>query len=361
MRALVAIWFVIVTALAISPAGAQAPSAAPLRVATRVVPPIVVEQDGAYTGFSIDLWTSIAERLKVETQYHVTEDIGALLETIRSGKADLGVAAISITSARETEFDFSQPILNAGLQIMVRGSSENMGSNPLRDLLRLLFSPTILVWLGIALLLIIIPAHLIWFFERRQHEGIIPDEPYIPGIFHAMFWAAGTLATQADRMPRHWIARAIAVLWMFTAVVFVAFYTAQLTATLTVQQIQGTINSPDDLPGRRVGTARGSTAVAFLRDVKAQIREFGTMDEAYQALLEKKLDAVVFDAPVLLYYAAHAGKGRVQIVGAPFHKEDYGIVFPENSPLRKHVNAALLALREDGTYQRIYDIWFGRK
>jgi hypothetical protein len=71
-----------------------------------------------------------------------------------------------------------------------------------------------------------------------------------------MFWAAGTLATQADRMPRHWVARVIAVLWLFTAVVFIALYTAQLTATLTVRHIQGAINSTDDLPGRRVGTAR---------------------------------------------------------------------------------------------------------
>jgi hypothetical protein len=64
-------------------------------------------------------------------------------------------------------------------------------------------------------------------------------------------------------MPRQWMARVIAVLWMFTGVVFVAFYTAQLTATLTVQQIQGSINGPD-LPGRRLGTTQGSTAAAFL-------------------------------------------------------------------------------------------------
>ena len=64
---------------------------------------------------------------------------------------------------------------------------------------------------------------------------------------------------------------------------------------------------------------------------------------------------------MLLYYASHAGKGRVQLVGGSFHKEDYGIVFPANSPLRKQVNAVLLSLREDGSYGRIYDKWFGSK
>jgi hypothetical protein len=74
-----------------------------------------------------------------------------------------------------------------------------------------------------------------------------------------------------------------------------------------------------------------------------------------------QLDAVVFDAPVLLYYAAHGGKGRVQVVGGAFHKEDYGIVFPPDSPLRKQVNGALLGMREDGTYDQIYDRWFANK
>ena len=73
------------------------------------------------------------------------------------------------------------------------------------------------------------------------------------------------------------------------------------------------------------------------------------------------MDAVVFDAPVLLFYAAREGKGRVQLVGPTFRKEDYGIAFPRNSPLRKQVNVALLALREDGTYQRLYDKWFTSK
>src|SRR5258705_7864406 len=103
-----------------------------------------------------------------------------------------------------------------------------------------------------------------------------------------MFWAAGTLATQADHMPRHWMARIIAVLWMFTAVVFVAFYTAQLTASLTAQQIRGSINGPQDLVGRHVGTTRASMAAAYLSEKKAQVREFVSIDAVYDALLDKQ-------------------------------------------------------------------------
>jgi ABC-type amino acid transport substrate-binding protein len=83
----------------------------------------LVEQNGALTGFSIDLWNNIAERMNVTTDYQVAADVHALLEAVRSGKADLGISAISITSEREAIFDFSQPILTAGLQVLVTGSS----------------------------------------------------------------------------------------------------------------------------------------------------------------------------------------------------------------------------------------------
>src|SRR5829696_3389986 len=337
------------------------PASQELRVVTRILPPMVIDQQGQLSGFSIELWNTISELLNVKTAYQTAPNVGALLEEIRSGRAEAGISAISITSAREQEFDFSQPMMNAGLQIMVRGQGEGAGSNPLTDLLGLLFSKAILVWLGIALLLILIPAHLVWLLERGQKDGIIPTRNYFPGIFYAMFWAAGTLATQADQMPRHWLARVIAVLWMFTAVVFVAFYTAQLTATLTVQQIKGEINGPEDLRGRRVGTTGGSTAASVVRDLGGQVQEFGLIEQAYQALLGHQVEAVVFDAPVLLYYAANEGKGRVQMVGSVFRKEDYGIVFPPNSALRKQVNSVLLVLREEGTYQRLYDKWFASK
>lgn len=332
-----------------------------LRVATRIVPPLVVQEQDQLSGFSIDLWNALATKLNVKTQYQIATDVEALLESVRSKKADIGIAAISITSEREAALDFSQPILNGGLQILVRGKDAVESTNPLQGLLRLLFSPIILVWLGIALLLIILPAHIVWFLERGHKDGMIPTEKYFPGIFHALWWSAGTLATQADEMPRHWLARIIATLWMFTSVVFVAFYTAQLTASLTVEQIHGAIAGPEDLPGKKIATTRRSTAAAYLMTQHALVEEFDNIDQAYDALLTNAVDAVVFDAPVLLYFAGHDGKGRVRTAGAVFRHEDYGIVFPDNSPLRRRVDRALLALREDGTYAQIYDKWFGGK
>ena len=68
--------------------------------------------------------------------------------------------------------------------------------------------------------------------------------------------------------------------------------------------------------------------------------------------------SVDLDAPVLLYYAAREGKGKVQVTGPIFRKESYGIVLPQNSSMRKPINETLLLLKENGTYQRLYEKWF---
>ena len=64
-------------------------------------------------------------------------------------------------------------------------------------------------------------------------------------------------------------------------------------------------------------------------------------------------------APVLRYYAAHEGKGQVKMVGPEINIAPIAIMVQLDSPLRKKIDIALLALREDGSYKRLYDKWFG--
>ena len=342
-----------------SPAASAQGETPELRVAAFVAPPGVMEQNGTLTGFSIDLWNAIAARLKVKTSYQIVPDVSHLEEALRSKNADLTLG-LFITSARDEDFDFSIPILQTGLQIMVRDTGEKaQTASPVWDMLRLLFSRTTIVWLGIALLLVLIPAHLVWLFERRRPNGIVSSPNYFPGIFEAFFWAISTLTGSPEAMPHQWVARTFAIFWIFAGVVFVAFYTAQLTTTLTVEQIRGAIEGPGDLPGKQVATIAGSTAADYLRAQNAQVQEFATTDQVYKALLDKKVDAVVLPAPVLLYYAAHEGKGRVKTVGPEFNTAPAAIMVQLDSPLRRKINLALIALRENGTYQQIYDKWFG--
>ena len=347
---------VIVLILLGAPALAQ-PVPATLRVATFAVPPLAMEKDGHWTAFSIELWEEVAGRLKTKSAYQTAPGVHAAFDALREGRADILVTGVFITAERDRDFDFSHTIMETGQQVMVRDDGAAT-PNPLVDLLELLFSRTTLVWIGVAAVLLLVPAHIVWLIERRDKDGMIGTDKYFPGILHAIHWSAGTLMSQADRMPRHLASRLVAYAWMFTSVVFIALYTAQLTSNLTVQQIRGAINGPEDLPGKRVGTLKDSISADYLRGRKAMVQEFTDLTEMCRALLDKKVDAVLLAAPPLLYYAAHEGKGLVKLVGSEFDKADGAYAFPEGSPLRRQVNAALLAVREDGTYRRLYDKWF---
>ena len=328
-----------------------------LRVATRLVKPFVFEEKGQLTGFSVELWNEIAKQINVKTDFVVKPTVKELLASINTQEARLGIAAISITAERELQWDFSQPMFDAGLQILV--SAQTSESGILANMIAGVFSPTFWQLIGAILLAILIPAHIVWFFERRPVGGLLTNKSYFPGIFEAAWWSLASLAAQADQMPRSAAARVAAVFWMFTSVVFLAYFTASVTSSLTLQQLRGDIKGPEDLPGKKVASVKGSTSVEYLRQHNTEVIEFAKVEEAYEALQHGDANAVVYDAPVLLYYASHEGKGKVQTVGAIFRKENYGIAFPDKSPLRKRVNEVLLKLKENGTYDQLYSKWFG--
>lgn len=330
------------------------PQGETLSVATRQIPPFVMKERGKLTGFSVELWQKISAQMGKKSTFVVYPNLSKMLTAVEQKKADIAIAAISITAEREQKYDFSYPMFASGLKILVR-NQQRAGFIP--NVIRDLFSPVLMQIIGLAFAMVIVAAHLIWLFERGHPKSSI-SRRYFPGIFEAAWWSASTLATQAEEMPRGPLGRVLAVFWMFIAVLFVAYFTATVTAGMTVQTLQGDIKGIDDLKGRVTATIAKSTAAEFLRSQGLQTLAVDQIDAAYDALLNQKVDAVLFDSPVLMYYAAHEGQGKVQLVGETVRDESYGILLPRNSLNRKLINEALLKLKENGTYQSLYDKWF---
>ncbi len=325
-------------------------------VATRVLPPFIIEDGGNFSGFSADLWQELARRARVEFTWKKTSNVKEILAAVETGAAQVGIAAISITAAREQQFDFSQPMFESGLQVMVQNEAEDDFS--MRKILGFFTRGAMPYLLGLLALLIIVPGHMVWFAERRHKEPAFSSQ-YFPGIFQAMAWALSAAAGQQNNSLNSRIGRLLSVAAIFISLLFLTYWQAELTSSFTVEQLQGGINGPEDLPGKRVGATTGSTSAIYISSHGSTLQEFQKIEEAIAALEAGKLDAVVFDAPVLLYYAANNGRGKVRVVGQIFRKENYGILFPRDSELRKRVNEALLKMREDGAYDNLYDRWFG--
>ena len=87
--------------------------------------------------------------------------------------------------------------------------------------------------------------------------------------------------------------------------------------------------------------------------------EVKTIEDAYRLLDQGEVQAIVYDAPVLLYRSLTTGKGKEQVVGPIFQEEGYAIALPTGSPLREPINGILLRLRQNGAYDELYQRWFG--
>jgi ABC-type amino acid transport substrate-binding protein len=96
-----------------------------------------------------------------------------------------------------------------------------------------------------------------------------------------------------------------------------------------------------------------------VKRLNAVVYAFDRIEDAYKWLQNGRVDAVVYDQPQLLYYAQNRGKGLVEVVGRTFEPQDYAMATRQGSELREELNRIILAMIEDGTYEEIWEKWFG--
>jgi len=97
----------------------------------------------------------------------------------------------------------------------------------------------------------------------------------------------------------------------------------------------------------------------MMKKEHSYLEVFDTVGEAINSLLQGEVEAVVYDAPNLLYYANGGGRGKVAVVGKIFEPQDYGMVLPQGGPLREKINRAILTLIESDELESIRSNWFG--
>jgi len=274
----------------------------------------------------------------------------------RASLADIGVAAISITSEREAAVDFSQPFYESGLSILVNAQ----GQSTMKALVEGLFTADFVKLLAAVALILVITGNLVWVFERKKNPEQFP-EPYLQGVWESTWWAISTILSGGcdAKGPMAVGGRIVGAAWMLVCIVFITYFTASITTIMTVNQLTSDINGPSDLPGRPVATVKGSTAEKYLAAHRADVHAFTTIDDAYAALGKKEVQAVVYDAPILLYHVKSTPGTQQKVVGRLFERQNYGIGVQQGSPQRKPINEALLKLRESGFIDELQTKWFG--
>jgi polar amino acid transport system substrate-binding protein len=327
-----------------------------LRVAISPVVPFAFHQGDQWTGFSIDLWDAIARRLHVDYEWVEVKSRAEQLEAVQRGDADIAIAGVPMTPEAEPAFDFSIPILDSGLQIMV-GSQSN---GPALDTLRALPYRTILQFFATVLVIVFVLANALWFVERRSNPAF--QKGYVRGLGEGLWGVMLIIATgeHGDRDVPNVVKRLIVASMWLLGVLLVAQFTATVTSSLTVQQLQSTIRGPGDLPGKTIATVPGSLAAGYLTKLGLPYTEIPSAGEGLQKLFQGQAQAIVFEAPTLQYLAATRGRGVLQVVGPIFRPQKYGIAMAAGSPLRKQINEVLLEMYDDGAYENIYNRYFSQ-
>ena len=347
---ILALWCLVVLSM---PARAQNNGADTLIFATVERPPFAVMDGEAPSGFSIDLMQEIALRLGRRVGFAPQDRFGDMLDAVQRGAVDGAIANISITAAREAEMDFSQPIFASGLQILLPKEDSTFGR-----LLGVLNGDILMLGL-LALGFLFGGGMLMWVFERGRQPYF--DRPLGDAMFPSFWWALNLVVNGGfeERMPMSRFGRVFAVFLVVSSLFIVSVFVATITAAVTVDALQESVDSLNDLESRRVATVSGSTSAEFLGSRDIAFDGYDNPSQMLDAFADGRADAVVFDGPILAYYVMQDGTGEARLLEKVYRPENYGIALPEGSPLREEINRALLALREDGTFGALVDKWFG--
>lgn len=138
------------------------------------------------------------------------------------------------------------------------------------------------------------------------------------------------------------------------------FFESQLAVMLpqdsNVQQLK-------QLSGKKVAVKMGTTQELFLKSVSdGQPMASETVWQGIQRVMNKEVDAVLGDFGTLSYYAKQYPDYKLKVItDDSVPKEPLAFAVKKgNATLQKQLNDGLAKIKEDGTYQKIHEKWFGQ-
>jgi ABC-type amino acid transport substrate-binding protein len=323
-------------------------------IATREAPPFVIKTAEGWQGITIELVERIARRLNMSYEF---KEMGLeeMLDKTAAGRVDAAAAALTITAERERQLDFTHPFFTSGLGVVV---PRNSGLTWLSTLQRIA-SGAFLHAAGALLGVLTLVGVLVWLVERNRNAQF-PKEP-VKGVGSGIWWSAVTMTTvgYGDKAPLTLPGRILGLIWMFASIIIISGFTAAIATSLTVGQLSQTIEGIEDLYGKRVLTAKGSTSAAFLDSKLIRYETVPSITDALEQLAAGKVDAVVYDQPILRYLVKDNYVHDLRVLPNQFARQDYGIAIPPGARLRERLNREILQIIQGGEWSPMLEGYLG--
>jgi len=333
-----------------------------LLVGVMVGPPwSMKDDDGEWTGITVDLWREIAPILNVDYEFKQF-DLEGSQKAVQSGSVDLGATGLAITSDREARFDFTDPYFVFNQTVAINSDQK---PSIIQVLQGTIFSWSFLSLLFVLVGITLLGGFILWLFERKGDSEHYASKD-AKSLAKALFWSTMVLAGRdfpksigwSASAPKTFPGRLFAIAWMLVGIMIISLFTASAASLFTSKQLQMMVNSPDDLHHVRVGTVVGAAAEEILKHRNIQYATYGTPLDLVKALAEHHIDAAVYGGPTLSYYAK-LFKNKIIVLSFSLRQDFSAIPVPNGSPLRKPINRAILQVLESKRWHRTVSNYVG--
>ncbi len=324
-------------------------------VSARHEPPFAIKnQDGSWSGLSVEVWNGVAKELDIETEWKEmspSDTVNGLVD----GRVQAAVA-INVTAEHEKVLEFTHPIYTAGFGIATRVRDENKLLSIVVDLMSVQFATIV----GILALTLFLVGLVVWFFERKKNPMQFGGVG--KGIGAAFWWAAVTMTTvgYGDKSPTSASGRAVALVWMFASVFFISIFTAAVTASLHHSYQEPLVRSASDLRHVAVGSVAKTSSADYLDQLGIAYRAYPNADAALEGLADDEVDAIFFESPILRYMTnRRTERPLLRVRSTIFDRQHHAIALSPNSDRRKQINQILLRKLAEPERQRILERYLG--
>ncbi|XP_062449193.1 probable glutamate receptor [Rhea pennata] len=352
-----------------------------LTVTTILEDPYVMVRSAELEGYCIDLLKALAAMLHFSYKVKVVGDgqygaisskgnwTGMIGEIMRQ-EADIAVAPLTVTSAREEVVSFTTPFLQTGIGILLRKDTVSQ-EMPLFHFLAPFSKET---WTGLLFAYVLTCLCLFLVARLSPCEWNEPkNEENHFTFLNSLWFGAGALALQGvTPRPKALSVRVIAAIWWLFTIALLAAYIANFTALLSAGSEQLPIQTFEDLVKQReleFGTLDGSSTFYFFKNSKNPIHQLiyeymdkrrdyvlvKTYQEAVQRVMESNYAFIGESVSQDLAAARHCNLIRApEVIGA----RGFGIATTKASPWTKKLSIAVLRLRESGDLDHLRNKWW---
>lgn len=308
-------------------------------------PPFIIEDDNKLSGINIWLWNRVSKDLNLEYKL-VLMDFSEMLDGLKQETIDVCINPLTITSQRSIDMEFTHSFYASNSTIAV--TKQNTFVRVIEFIQRF-FNRNLLRGLFILFSVIILFGLATWLFEKNKNPTHF--RPGWKGFFDGLWWSVVTMTTvgYGDKYPKSRGGKIVALIWMFSGLLFISGLTAGIASSLTVMNLENEVEDFNTYKDKRVGSITSSSSIAFLKDnFFNKVETYSSLNDGLRDLSEEKIEAFLYDEPILKYrLKQEEGLSNITLLPIKFDLQLYAFGLPKkHSLLEQQISQKILEITE---------------